>query len=105
MVALWSDRPGELDAAEYAACHACGGGIAFRPGAFASLCSYCAVATFRPAFARRERERSEEQQELTRASMFGALEIIEGFTGFFFIVMAIMSLGFAILIGMAAINS
>ncbi len=98
-------RPGELGAAEYAACHACGGGIAFRPGAFASLCAYCAVATFRPAFARRERERSEEQQVLTRASLFGALEIIGDFTGFFFIVMAIMSLGFAILIGVAAINT
>ncbi len=98
-------RPGELGAAEYAACHACGGGIAFRPGAFATLCPYCAVATFRPAFARRERERSEEQEVLTRASMFGALEIIGDFTGFFFIVMAIMSLGFAILIGVAAINT
>jgi hypothetical protein len=95
-------RPGELGAAEYAACHACGGGIAFRPGAFAALCPYCAVATFRPAFARRERERSEEQQVLTRASMFGALEIIEGFTGFFFITMAIMSVALAVLIGVAA---
>ena len=98
-------RPGELGAAEDAACDACGGGIAFRPGAFASLCPYCAVATFRPAFARRERERSEEQQMLTRASLFGALEIIGDFTGIFFIVMAIMSLGFAILIGVAALNT
>ena len=98
-------RPGELGAAEYAACHACGGGVAFRPGSFAGLCPYCAVATFRAAHARRERARSEAQQVLTRASLFGALDIIEDFTGMFFVVMAIVSLGFAILIGVAAVST
>lgn len=98
-------RLAELGAAEHAACHACGGGIAFRPGSFAALCPYCAVASFRPAFARRERERSEAQQVLTRASLFGALEIIEDFTGFFFVVVAILSLGFAILVGVAAFST
>ena len=96
-------HPGEVGAAEYAACEGCGGGIAFRPGSFAALCPYCAVATFRPAFARRERERSREQEVSTRASMFGALEIIGDFTAFFFITMAIMSVAFVILVGWAAI--
>lgn len=98
-------RPGELGAAEYASCHACGGGIVFRPGSFATLCPYCTVATFRAAFARGERARSEERQVLTRASLFGALEIIEDFTGTFVVVMTILSLGFAILIGVAALNT
>lgn len=98
-------RREELGAAEYAACHACSGGVVFRAGSFAGLCPYCTVATFRAAHARRERARSEAQQVLTRASLFGALEIIEDFTGMFFIGMAIMSLAFALLIGVAAWNS
>lgn len=98
-------RRGEFGAAEYASCHACGGGIAFRPGSFAALCPYCAVATFRAAFARGERARSEERQVLTRATLFGALEIIEDFTGMFVVVMTILSLGFAVLIAVAAFNT
>ncbi|MND07385.1 hypothetical protein D3C83_293140 [compost metagenome] len=54
---------------------------------------------------REARARSEEQQVLTRASLFGALDIIEDFTGTFFLVMAIISLGFAILIAVAALNT
>lgn len=96
-------RRGELRAVEYATCHACGGGIAFRPGSFAGLCPYCTVANFRAAYARRERARSEEQQVLTRASLFGALDIIEGFTGTFVGTMGCASFGFAILVGAAAL--
>ncbi len=97
-------RRAELGAPEYATCSACGGGITIAAGSFAGLCGYCAVANFRADYARRERALSEEQQVLTRESLFGAMKIIEDFVGTFFVTMAILSLGFAILIVVAALQ-
>ena len=96
-------RRNEIREPEFSTCQSCGGGIRFGPGSFACLCGYCAVANFRAEHARRERARSEEQKVLTRGSLFAAMEIIEDFTGTFFVTTAILSLGFAILILFAAI--
>ena len=97
-------RRAEVGAPELTTCQACGGGMTIAAGAFAALCPYCAVANFRPEYARRERALSEEQQVMTRSSLFGAMEVIEGFTGTFFVTMSILSFGFAILILIAALN-
>jgi hypothetical protein len=98
-------RTREIGNPEFSTCMSCGGGIRFGSGSFACLCGYCAVANFRAEHARRERARSEERQLLTRGSLFGAMEIIEGFTGTFFVTMAILSLGFGILILFSAIKA
>ena len=95
----------EIRDPEYSTCQSCGGGIRFSRGSFACLCSYCAVANFRMEHARRERARSEEQQALTRGNLFGAMEVIEEFTGTFFVTMAILSLAFAILVLISAIQA
>ena len=98
-------RRTEIRDPEYSTCQSCGGGIRFGPRSFACLCGYCAVANFRAEHARRERASSEEQQMLTRGSLFAAMEIIEDFTGTFFVTTAIMSLAFAILILFSAIGA
>ncbi|MGZ8313065.1 MAG: hypothetical protein ACXWUR_13485 [Allosphingosinicella sp.] len=98
-------RRKEIRDPEFSTCQSCGGGIRFSSGSFAALCSYCAVANFRAEHARRERAVSEENQVLTRGTLFGAMEVIEGFAGTFFVAMAILSLGFSILILFAAIQA
>ena len=98
-------RAEEIRDPEFSTCQSCGGGIRFGPRSFACLCGYCAVANFRAEHARRERANSEERQMLTRGSLFAAMEIIEGFTGTFFVTTAILALAVVILIMFAAINA
>ena len=97
-------RGTEMAQAEFATCRSCGGGISFGPGRLACLCGYCAVANFRAEQARRERTRSEQEQVQAEGSLFGAMEIIEDFTGTFFITMTILSVGFALLVLITAIT-
>jgi hypothetical protein len=75
---------------EFTTCGSCGGGIGFGRGQLASLCSYCTVPNFRAGHARRDRGRSEDDQARMRWSLFGAMEIIEGFIATIFFSMAIM---------------
>ena len=98
-------RRREVRDPEYSTCETCGGGIRFARRSFASLCGYCAVPNFRAAQARHERAESEGQQLSTRWSLFGAMEIIEGFTGTFFVTMTILALGFALLVLFTALGA
>jgi len=82
---------------EFANCQSCGGGIHYGTRAFAALCGYCGVENFRARHSRNERAGAEAQRVSTRASLFGAMEIIEGFTGVFFMTMAILAGGFLLL--------
>jgi Zn finger protein HypA/HybF involved in hydrogenase expression len=82
---------------EAASCQTCGGAIEYEAGAFACVCPYCNVESFRVRFARRERARSEGQKARTKSALFGAMEIIEEFEGTFFFVLLLLSLASALL--------
>ena len=71
-------------------CQACGGGIQYAGGDFACLCSYCNVENFRVQFVSRERSASESRNSKTRSTLFGAMTIVEDFTGTFFFVISIL---------------
>jgi Zn finger protein HypA/HybF involved in hydrogenase expression len=83
---------------ETASCQTCGGGIEYDAGDFACICSYCNVENFRAQFVRRARARAERQKTETRSVLFGAMEIIEDFTGTFFVLL-IFLVGCPILFG------
>jgi hypothetical protein len=89
---------------EYAACRACGGGLAFEGGRLASLCGYCTVANYRAEAARHERGTSEDDQARMRGSLFAAMDIIEDFVGTLFIAMLCLIAAFAVIAISAAIG-
>lgn len=97
-------RAGEAGATEYATCQSCGGGVHFGARAFACLCNYCGVENYRAEHTRRERAEAEDSRLSARATLFGATEIIEGFTGTFFVVMTILSVGFGLLVLWGALS-
>jgi hypothetical protein len=76
---------------EASSCQACGGGVEYDAGDFACLCGYCNVENFRVRFARRERAHAEEELTLTKAALFGAVEIIEDYVGSAFFLLAILA--------------
>lgn len=90
---------------ETANCQACGGAIEYDAGAFACACAYCNVENFRVRFARRERERSEQQKTQTKSALFGASEVIEEFVGTFFFVLLILTIGSVLLVIVRAIKN
>ena len=90
---------------EFSTCGSCGGGIRFSARRFACLCNYCGVENFRAEHARRERAVSEEHQIMTKGTLFGAMEIVEDFTGTFFVTMSILSFAFLILIVISALGA
>lgn len=87
----------DAGATEFAACPSCGGGVHFRSRAFACLCNYCGVDNYRAAHTRHARAEAEDARLSARASLFGATEVIEGFTGTFVIVMTMLVLAFGLL--------
>ena len=82
---------------EAASCQACGGGIEYDAGGFACLCGYCNVENFRVRFARRERAHAEEELTLTKAALFGAVDIIEDYVGSAFFLLAILAVACVLL--------
>ncbi|MEP7211558.1 MAG: hypothetical protein ABI791_00675 [Acidobacteriota bacterium] len=80
----------EISARETGNCQACGGGIEYAGGDFACLCAYCNVENFRVQFVSRERAASESRRSKTRSVLFGAMAIVEDFTGTFFFVLTIL---------------
>lgn len=91
-------------AEEFSTCRSCGGGLRFGRGRLAALCGYCTVPNFRAAAARQERAQSEDAQADAQTSLFCAMEIVEGFTGTFFVTMSILTVGFVLLIGWIALT-
>lgn len=83
---------------EFSTCRSCGGGIHYDRRAFAALCGYCSVENCRADHARREHAVAEGERASTRATLFGAMKVIEDFTGMFFVVMAILTGGFGLLV-------
>lgn len=78
-------------------CRACGGGIEYDGADFACLCDYCNVENFRVKFAGRERARAQTQHTSVNRVLFGAMEIVEDFTGTFFFVLTILAVGSVLL--------
>lgn len=97
-------RPAD-EALLFANCQSCGGGVHFGSRAFAALCNYCGVENFRADYSARERAAGEENQLTARASLFGAMEIIEEFTASFFLVMTILVAGFGLLVLFSALGA
>lgn len=89
----------------FANCETCGGGVHFGSRAFAALCNYCGVENFRADHTARERAAGEERQLTARTTLFGAMEIIEDFTGSFFIVMTILTTAFGLLVLFSALGA
>jgi len=90
--------------AEFGNCQACGGGVHFQPRAFAILCGWCGVENIRPDHIRRERAGTEAKKRDTRASLFSAMEVIEGFISTVFIAMTILATAFLLLFLIAAMG-
>ena len=88
---------GNSQARQTANCQSCGGGIEYEARSFACICDYCRVENFRIQFARRERRQTEKQSTRTKSLLFAAMEIVDDFTGTFFLVMAIL-VGAAVLL-------
>lgn len=88
----------------YANCQSCGGGVRFDSRAFATLCNYCGVENYRAAHTAHERADTEARHLDTGTSLFGAMGIIEDFTGTFAITMTILFVGFLLLALFAALS-
>jgi hypothetical protein len=89
----------------FANCQSCGGGVHFGSRAFAALCNYCGVENFRADHTARARAEGEDRQLTARSTLFGAMEVIEGFTGTFFVVMTILTVGFGLLVLFSALGA
>ncbi|MDI1243376.1 MAG: hypothetical protein PSX80_15800 [bacterium] len=82
---------------ETANCRSCGGGIEYDGADFACLCDYCNVENFRVKFAHRERAQAQTHHTAANRLLFGAMEIVEDFTGTFFFVLTILALSSVLL--------
>lgn len=88
---------GAARGAETAGCQSCGGALEYDAGDFACVCPYCNVENLRARFVRRERARTEGQRAKTKSALFGAMEIIEEFTGTFFFVLLLLTVASVLL--------
>jgi Zn finger protein HypA/HybF involved in hydrogenase expression len=79
-------------------CQACGGGLEYDAGDFASICSYCHVENLRVQFVRRERQKGERTEKETKSALFAAMTIIDDFVGTFWVVSVILGIGFVLLL-------
>lgn len=91
-------RASDSEATDYATCRSCGGGVHYAARAFACLCNYCGVENYRAEHTRSARAAAEDERVSARATLFGATEVIEEFTGTFFFAMAILTFGFGLLV-------
>lgn len=94
----------DAPATEFATCRSCGGGIRYDTRAFAALCGYCGVENYRADHGRRERAQAEVARATTRATLFGAMTIIEDFTGTFLFTTVILTTGFLLLVLVIALR-
>ena len=91
-------------AEQFSTCRSCGGGIGYDARAFAALCGYCGVENYRAGQSRRNRAEAEGERAATRASLFGAMTIIEDFTATLTIALGILVTGFALLVAFIALR-
>lgn len=88
----------------FATCRSCGGGIQYDRRAFAALCGYCGIENYRADHGRQDHAEAAGERSRTRASLFGAMRIVEEFTGIFFFTMAIMVGAFLLLSILVAVR-
>ena len=88
---------GRAEETDFSTCRSCGGGLRYDRRAFAALCDYCGVENYRADHGRRDHGEAVGERSRTRASLFGAMQIVEAFTGLFFFTMLIMVGAFLLL--------